>query len=64
MKKIYSIGYKDDYGDFVKVWENGNTRKFETIEEAETFIKNNIKRNGTYKIMQGWNIVKEISKEN
>lgn len=72
MKK-YSIGYKDSYGHFGKVWESGSARKFTTIEECEEYInqipKENYKyiynENGKYifKIMQGWNVITIITKE-
>lgn len=66
MKKIYSIGYIDQYGDFRKVWDKlGYTLKFATIEEAENYInnkldKNYVKPNTLIKIMQGWKIIKEV----
>ena len=59
MKK-YSIGYKDKYGSFNKVWENGSTKKFENIEACKDFIKNLTPN--TYKIMIGWKVIEEINK--
>ena len=60
--KTFSIGYKDQYGDFSKVWERGSTRKFETIEDCKTYMNENkdwYLENGitSYKIMQGWNVI-------
>ena len=66
MKKIYSIGYIDLYGDFAKVWDDkGYTLKFETIEETEKYIKENMYKeyvdiNKPIKIMQGWKVIKEV----
>lgn len=60
--KKFSIGYKDMYNDFVKVWEKGETKKFETIEEAKNFILNNLNTENikTFKIMKGWKIIEII----
>ena len=66
MKKIYSIGYIDLYGDFAKVWDSkGYTLKFETIEEAEKYIEKDMYReyidnSKPIKIMKGWEVIKEI----
>lgn len=62
MKGNYSIGYKDKYGDFSKVWYKGSTRKFNTIDECkeyiinnkECFLNDNIR---IFKIMIGWKII-------
>lgn len=66
MKGKYSIGYKDSYGDFTKVWQNGGTRKFLTIEEAKEYIEENKEiykesNINKFKIMQGWKVIEEIS---
>lgn len=66
MKKIYSIGYNDLYGDFAKIWDSkGYTLKFETIEEAEKYVekwvdKNYVDITKPIKIMKGWEVIKEI----
>ena len=40
MKKVYSIGYIDMYGDFQKFKDrNGYTVKYATIEECREIIK-------------------------
>lgn len=57
-KGIYTIGYKDSYGSFTKIWLNGSPRRFETQEECEKFIQTLPK--GTYKIMAGWKVKKEV----
>jgi hypothetical protein len=64
MKKQFSIGYIDNYGDFTKVWDNkGYTLKFTTIEETEKYIatmnKEFIDTTKPIKIMQGWKVIKE-----
>lgn len=63
MKKVYSIGYIDKYGDFTKVWENGETRKFATIEECKKYLDKNkeaYKECKKIRIMQGWKTIEEI----
>lgn len=70
MKNNYSISYTMVNSSYTrKVWDNlGNTKKFNTIDEATKYIDEIlIKESGKYinlekpiKIMQGWNVAKEI----
>ena len=63
MKKIYSIGYIDEYNDFLKVSDDkGYTLKVSTIEEAEDYINKELinKEVRNIRIMQGWKIIKEV----
>lgn len=67
MKEIYSIGYKDSYNNFTKVWEKGKGRaiKFATIEETRKHIEDNKEyylKHGInkFKIMQGWKVIEEV----
>lgn len=66
MKKLYSIGYVDNYNNFSKIWENGETKKFISVEDCKQFIENDKKYyydlsvNHEYRIMQGWKVIKTI----
>ena len=67
MKGKYSIGYNDKNNDFIKVWENGYTKKFEKIEEAEQYIQEKLEEQYVntekpIKIMKGWEVIKEVRK--
>ena len=55
---IYTIGYNDAYGHFSKIWEKGRPKRFETKEECEKYIQT--LSSGIYKIMIGWNVIKEV----
>ena len=62
MKKIFSIGYIDSYGDFQKFKDNkGYTLKFATVEECREII-NKQTRNTLYKIMRGWEVIEVIDR--
>lgn len=62
MKKIYSIGYIDMYGDFQKFKDrNGYTVKYATIEECKEIIERQ-SRKTLFKIMQGWDVLEIIDK--
>lgn len=64
MKGKYSIGYVDKYGDFGKVWLNGLTRKFDTIEDCKNYLKEHKEAFKDYKrirIMQGWKVIEEVA---
>ena len=58
MKK-YSIGYKDSYGSFNKIWENGKTKLFDSIKDCKNYIK--LLPTNTYKIMCGWQIIEIVN---
>lgn len=61
-KKLFSVGYKDDHNNFLKVWdESGRTRKWETVEQCREYIES-LQFKTEYKIMRGWEVVEVIDK--